>query len=198
MTDRAAPALVLASTSRYRQELLRRLGVSFAAQAPLCDEEALKIKGEAPGAQAMRLAQEKAQSLRASAPGAFILGGDQVVALGELCLGKPHTAENAVSQLASMQGKQHRLLTAIALVAPDGSVATHLDTHVLTMRALSRTALERYVARDRPLDCAGSYKIEAGGIALFERIEGDDFTAIMGLPLIALTSLLRARGFAIP
>jgi septum formation protein len=97
-----------------------------------------------------------------------------------------------------MQGKQHRLLTALALVSPDGSVSTHLDTHVLTMRALSRPELERYVARDRPLDCAGSYKIEAAGIALFEGIEGDDFSAIMGLPLIALASLLRARGFVVP
>jgi septum formation protein len=97
-----------------------------------------------------------------------------------------------------MQGRAHCLLTAIALVAPDGSIAEHLDTHVLTMRALGRDAIERYVARDAPLDCAGSYMIEAGGIALFERIEGEDFTAIMGLPMIALSGLLRARGFAVP
>jgi septum formation protein len=113
-------------------------------------------------------------------------------------LGKPRTPENALAQLLAMQGKQHSLLTAIALVAPDGSVSTHLDTHLMTMRALDEEELARYVTRDQPLDCAGSYKIEAGGIALFERIEGEDFTAIMGLPLIALSGLLRARGFLTP
>lgn len=192
------PQLVLASTSPYRKELLARLGVPFSTHAPLCDEEALKRDGEEPGAQALRLAREKALSLRAALPDAFILGGDQLVALDDRILGKPHSAANAVAQLAAMQGRSHRLLTAIALVAPDGSVSTHLATHVLTMRALSHDALARYVARDQPLDCAGSYKIEAGGIALFERIEGDDFTAIMGLPLIALAGLLSARGFSVP
>jgi septum formation protein len=198
MAEREAVELVLASTSRYRKQLLSRLGVAFTALAPLCDEEALKRDGEDPAQQALRLAREKAWSLRTSMPDAFILGGDQVVALDERCLGKPHTPENAVDQLLAMQGRSHRLLTAIALVAPDGSIAEHLDTHVLTMRALTRDALERYVARDKPLDCAGSYMIEAGGIGLFERIEGADFTAIMGLPLIALSSLLRARGFVVP
>ncbi len=194
----AASSLVLASTSPYRKELLARLGIPFSARAPLCDEEALKLAGEEPAAQALRLAREKALSLHASQPGAHILGGDQLVAFAGRCLGKPHTPENALSQLCAMQGKQHSLLTAIALVAPDGSLSTHLDTHVMTMRALSEQELARYVARDQPLDCAGSYKIEAGGIALFERIEGADFTAIMGLPLIALSGLLRARGFLLP
>jgi septum formation protein len=192
------PALVLASTSPYRKELLARLAVPFTTLAPRCDEEALKRDDEEPASQALRLAREKASSLRQEAPDAFILGGDQLVALDAQTLGKPHSEAAAVAQLAAMQGRSHRLLTAIALIAPDGSVSTHLDTHVLTMRALSRDALVRYVARDRPLDCAGSYRIEAGGIALFERIEGDDFTAIMGLPLIALASLLRARGFVVP
>jgi septum formation protein len=198
MFSSAAPSLVLASTSAYRRELLGRLGVIFSALAPLCDEEALKIDGEDPAAQALRLARAKALSLRAQAPHAFILGGDQLVSFAGRCLGKPHTKERAIAQLSAMQGQPHSLLTAIALVAPDGSVATHLDTHVMTMRALSTAELTRYVERDQPLDCAGSYKIEAGGIALFERIEGADFTAIPGLPLIALAGLLRARGFAVP
>jgi septum formation protein len=198
MLSSAPPRLVLASTSAYRRELLGRLGVGFTALAPLCDEEALKIAGEDPAAQALRLAEAKAASLRAQAPDAFVLGGDQLVSFQGRCLGKPHTHANAVAQLEAMQGQQHSLLTAIVLLAPDGSLTRHLDTHVMTMRALSREELARYVARDRPLDCAGSYKIEAGGIALFERIEGADFTAITGLPLIALASLLRARGFSVP
>jgi septum formation protein len=192
------PNLVLASTSPYRKELLQRLGLPFRARAPLCDEEALKIPGEEPASQALRLAREKAWSLHASQAGAYILGGDQLVAFAGRCLGKPRTPENALAQLLAMQGRQHSLLTAIALVAPDGSVSTHLDTHLMTMRALDEEELARYVTRDQPLDCAGSYKIEAGGIALFERIEGEDFTAIMGLPLIALSGLLRARGFLTP
>jgi septum formation protein len=192
------PTLVLASTSRYRKELLSRLAIPFIARAPLCDEETLKRSGEDPALAAVRLAREKALSLRDDMPEAFILGGDQVVALDAHSLGKPHSTERAVEQLWALQGREHRLLTAIALVAPDGKVSTHLDTHVLSMRALSRAALERYVARDQPLDCAGSYKIEAGGIALFERIDGDDFTAIMGLPLIALASLLSLHGFVLP
>lgn len=190
--------LVLASTSPYRAELLRRLGLDFEAIAPLCDEDALKLAEAEPGPLALRLAQAKALSLRAQHPDAFILGGDQVVALGGHVLGKPQSSENAVTQLMRMQGKAHRLLTAFVLVCPDGELLTHLDTHVLTLRTLQEAEVRRYVARDQPLDCAGSYKIEAGGIALCERIQGEDFTAIMGLPLIALTHLLRQRGFVIP
>lgn len=192
------PHLVLASTSPYRSELLRRLGLDFEARAPLCDEDALKRAGEEPAAQAQRLALAKAESLAATIPDAFILGGDQLVELDGEVLGKPHTVERALAQLRRMRGRTHRLLTAFTLVCPDGVRITHLDTHQMTLRALRDDELERYVARDQPLDCAGSYKIEALGISLCERIEGEDFSAIMGLPLMALARVLRERGFQLP
>lgn len=192
------PRLVLASTSVYRSALLARLGLRFEALAPLCDEEALKRAGEEPGVLALRLALAKAESLQAAAPDAFILGGDQLVDFEGEVLGKPHTAESAVRQLLRMQGKTHRLLTAFALLCPNGERVTHLDTHALTLRALREDEAQRYVALDRPLDCAGSYKIEAAGIALCERIVGEDFSAITGLPLMALARVLRERGFQLP
>jgi septum formation protein len=192
------PTLVLASTSIYRRQLLARLGVPFSVAAPACDEEALKDPSLAPTALASHLAREKARSLWSRWPDAHVLGSDQLVETDDEVLGKPGTAEGAVSQLSRLAGRSHRIITAFALLGPDGSVMEHVDIHTLHMRSLTHSELERYVAADQPLDCAGSYKIEARGIALFERIEGGDFTAIMGLPLIALTSALRARGFVVP
>jgi len=192
------PTLVLASTSVYRRELLTRLGVPFTAAAPACDEEALKDSALSPAALASHLAREKARSLSQRWPDAHVLGCDQLVELDSAVLGKPGTAERAIEQLSQLAGRKHRLVTAFALLGPDNAVTEHLDVHTLQMRALTRFEIERYVAADQPLDCAGSYKIEARGIALVERIEGADFTAITGLPLIALTSALRAHGFVVP
>lgn len=189
--------LILASTSRYRAELLSRLGVAFSQTAPTVDEEALKLAGEAPDAMALRLAIEKARSVHTLHPDCVVIGADQVVDLDGIPLGKPHTREGAIAQLSRMTGRSHRLLSAICLCGPD-AIRTHVDVHTLHMRALDRNALERYVDADQPLDCAGSYKIEARGIALFERIEGEDFTAITGLPLLALTRMLSEAGHAIP
>jgi septum formation protein len=190
--------LVLASTSKYRRELLERLGLTFDAHAPLCDEEELKDESKPPAELATMLAREKALSLRGKFANAHLLGGDQLVDLDGLILGKPATVERAEAQLKLMRGREHRLLTALALVCPDGRVLTHLDVHTLTMRALSDAEIARYVAREQPLDCAGSYKVEAGGIALLSRIQGEDFSAITGLPLIALTTFLRQEGFRLP
>ena len=192
------PRLVLASTSTYRALLLQRLGVPFSAAPPACDEEALKDPALPVDQLALLLAREKARSLAAQFPDAFLLGGDQIVELDGQALGKPGTRERAIAQLRSMAGRRHRLWTAIVLRAPDGSEDVHLDQHTLTVRPLNDDELARYVDADQPLDCAGSYKIESRGIALMESIEGADFTAITGVPLIALTSLLRARGFRIP
>lgn len=193
-----ARALLLASTSPYRRSLLERLGVPFSVEAPLCDEEALKSPDLAPSELALLLASAKARSLRPRHEDAFILGSDQLIELEGQVLGKPHSVERAVAQLQQLRGRSHRLVTAMALLRPSGELDTHVDVHTLTMRELSDDALARYVEREHPLDCAGSYKIEAGGIALFERIEGADFTAITGLPLIALTTLLRSHGFDVP
>jgi septum formation protein len=193
----SAPQLVLASTSPYRRALLERLGIAFRVEAPRCDEEALKEPAKPPTQLALYLAREKALSLLGQ-EGAFILGSDQLVDFDGLTLGKPHTVAGAVAQLKQLRGRSHQLVTALALVCPNGEIEQHLDLHTLTMRDLSDAEIERYVARERPLDCAGSYKIEGAGIALFERIVGEDFTAITGLPLLKLSGLLRARGFEVP
>lgn len=193
-----APNLVLASTSRYRRDQLARLGVPFEVRAPDVDEGLHKASGLAPDEIARALAREKACAVARALPGRFVLGGDQLVDLDGEVLGKPGSAERCLAQLERLSGRAHRLVTAIALVTPEGDVHEALDLHVLHMRALTRDELARYVAADQPLDCAGSYKIEQRGIALFESIVGDDFTAIVGLPLMRVTSLLRAAGFALP
>jgi septum formation protein len=194
------PSLVLASSSTYRRQLIARLGVPCTCVAPSCDEDALKDANAslAPAALASELARAKAYSVAPQWREAHILGSDQLIEIEGEILGKPGTPERAVAQLMQLAGRAHRLITAYALICPDGCVVQHVDVHVLHMRALTQTELARYVSADLPLDCAGSYKIEARGIALFERIEGSDFTAIMGLPLVALSTALRAQGFEVP
>lgn len=191
------PDLVLASTSRYRRDLIARLGLPFRAVAPACDEEALKVPGMAPRALAAMLALAKAESLRAAEPGAVIVGSDQIPALGDAALSKPGTAARAEAQLAMLAGQTHELVTAVAVVHL-GGVLSHVDVTRLTMRPLSDRQIARYVAADEPLDCAGSYRLEARGITLFSRIESDDHSAITGLPLIALTTMLISLGFEMP
>jgi septum formation protein len=197
--SRAAPPnpLVLASTSRYRKELLARLGVPFLAAAPGCDEEAFKSRGLSPRGLAEALATAKAESLRGRFPGAAILGSDQVATVDGDVLGKPGSHEAAAAQLARLSGRTHLLITAVSL-AHDGGVLRHTDVARLTMRPLARAAIERYVAADDPVDCAGAYKLEGRGIALFSSVEAADATAIVGLPLIAVTAMLAALGFEIP
>lgn len=199
------PELILASTSRYRVELLERLGLPFRSRSPECDEEALKATFSPPSAPllprelATRLALAKAESLRASEPNAVILGGDQIALLdGGTILSKPGSAERACEQLEKLAGRSHELITAVAIVTPDGRALEHADITRLTMRKLTREAIERYVEADRPLDCAGSYAIERRGIVLFERLECADPTAITGLPLMAVTAMLASLGYAIP
>jgi len=194
----ATPTLVLASTSRYRIELMDRLGVPYSAHAHLIDERAAEPHGADPLTIATTLARLKADSLAAAHPGAHILGSDQLVDLDGHTLGKPGSAEAARAQLRQLSGRTHRLLTALCLRHPDGRHDQAIDVHVMHLRPLDDGEIERYVARDQPLDCAGSYRIEAGGIALVHRIEGSDFTAIIGLPLIAVSNLLRAAGFQVP
>jgi septum formation protein len=189
--------LVLASTSPYRRALLERLGVPFRSQAPICDESALKGEESNPLLLAERLAHAKAASLVGDEPTAAIIGCDQTVALKGRVFGKPLTFERAVDQLACLAGQTHDLITAMVVIRGT-DVVRHTDVTSLQMRQLSRTAIERYVSADQPLDCAGSYKIESRGIVLFEKIESEDHSAITGLPLIALVSILRDIGFEIP
>jgi septum formation protein len=191
------PDLILASTSPYRRALLERLGVPFRCLAPRVDEEMLKTPGVSPCALAELLARAKAQSLAEVEPTSVIVGSDQLVAFEGRIFGKPGDAASAVEQLLEMAGRPHELITALA-VWHRGDVIAHTDVATLCLRQLSRPEAERYVAADAPFDCAGGYKIESRGIALFHRIEAEDFTAITGLPLITLASILRGRGFAIP
>ena len=189
--------LILASTSPYRRDLLSRLGLPFEALAPACDEEALKDPALAPQALAERLAEAKARSLAGQYPEALIIGSDQVCHLDGVILHKPRTDDRAVAQLTRLAGRTHALVTAMCVLHP-GGCERHTDVTTLHMRDLDSAALARYVARDRPLDCAGAYKLECSGIGLFSAIESADHSAIIGLPLIALTRILSGLGFAIP
>jgi len=190
--------LVLASTSRYRRELLGRLGVPFTTDAPRCDEESVMSSGRPPEEVARELARRKARSLSETHPRAFILGSDQVVDLDGAILGKPGGEDGCLAQLERMVGRTHRLVTAAALRHPDGTVDEALVVFEMRMRPLDRDALRRYVQAERPFDCAGSYKIEGRGIALMEEMRGPDFTAVVGLPLVEVTSMLLRAGFQVP
>jgi septum formation protein len=193
----AMPPLILASTSRYRRALLERLGLPFTQQAPDCDEDALKAAGLSPEALAVELAARKAGSIATGRPDSVVIGSDQLVALDDAVLGKPGSVEAAVAQLERMCGREHLLLTAVC-VRQGGRCWQHCDQTTLRMRSLDQATLRRYVERDQPLDCAGAYKLEAGGIALFERIDSADHSAITGLPLIWLSGLLRQLGYQLP
>lgn len=190
--------LVLASTSRYRRELLARLDVPFLAAAPAFDERAEDARFGELGAQsfAVRLALGKAQSLRRDHPDAWILGADQVaVGPGSELLHKPGTEDQAVVQLMRLAGATFTLVTGVVLLdAVTGEASTAVDVQTLTMRPYGEDEAADYVRRHRPLDCAGSFRIEDAGIKLFARIDSADFTGIIGLPLLAVAHLLRGVG----
>jgi septum formation protein len=185
------PTIVLASTSRYRRELLARLGLPFEAVAPDAPEH--EIPGEAPEAMAARLALAKAASI--ARPGALVIGSDQVASLDGRLLRKPGTPEVAVAELEACQGRTVVFHTAVAVLdTGSGTRAEHLDRTEVRFRRLDRRALARYVALEQPLDCAGSFKSEGLGVVLFEQIASNDPTALIGLPLIWLAGALRALG----
>lgn len=189
--------VVLASTSRYRAELLHRLLEEFPQAAPGVDEVALP--DEAPAARALRLAIAKAEAVARSHPQALVVGSDQVAELDGQVLDKPGTADRARDQLHASSGRTVHFHTALCLLdARTGERHTHVDLTRAVFRELSESEIDRYVAREQPLDCAGSFKCEALGISLFERIETTDPSALIGLPLIALARLLRAAGHAVP
>jgi len=190
--------LILASTSPYRRQLLERLGVPFRAVSPAVDEVAIQARFNAASAAelAEHLAMAKALSISRHEPDATIIGSDQVCVCDDRILSKPGTAEAAVEQLALLAGKTHRLITAVC-IWQRGATLTHRDVTTLTMLPISRDQIERYIAADQPLDCAGSYKLESRGIALFEAIQSADHSAITGLPLLAVAHMLRNLGYHI-
>ena len=186
-------ALILGSTSRYRHELLSRLGVPFEAVAPNVDET--PRPGEKPAELALRLAMAKARDVAQRHPEAVVIGSDQVADLAGEPLGKPGTHERAVAQLRRMRGQTVVFQTALAVVC----VATgfeHSDIAAVRVvfRDLSEGEIERYLRAEQPYDCAGSAKSEGLGIALLERIDNDDPTALVGLPLIRTCRMIRAAG----
>jgi septum formation protein len=191
------PPLILASTSRYRKELLARLGLDFICEAPGVDEDAFKARGLEPRRLAETLAETKARAVAARHPDAVVIGSDQLAHLDGCVLGKPGTAETAQAQLGRLAGRTHELVTAVCIIHP-GGVERVTDLAHLSMRPLAAEALARYVAADRPLDCAGAYKLECRGIALFSSITSADHTAITGLPLIWTAGVLGRLGFAVP
>jgi septum formation protein len=191
------PELILASTSPYRRSLLERLGIPFTAVPPQTPEDA--IAGELPSDRALRLAVAKAQAIASRRPEAVVIGSDQVAAVGSTILDKPGDASRCRAQLATASGSSARFHTACAVIAPQAGIRmVHIDTTTVFFRSLSREEIDRYVERERPFDCAGGFRAEGLGVALFESIESRDPTALIGLPLIWLADALRRAGFALP
>lgn len=191
--------LILASSSPYRHELLARLHLTFESIAPEIDETPLA--GETPQATALRLAQAKAAAIALRAPGALIIGSDQVATLGSRQIGKPGSHANALRQLQLLRGQSVVFHTALCLLdgrreAPAGKIQLADVASTVTFRDLSDRELDAYLRIEQPYDCAGSAKNEGLGIALLEKIESTDPTALTGLPLIALVSMLRHAGLA--
>lgn len=182
--------LVLASTSVYRSELLKRLQLPFETAAPNVDETPLP--GELARATSLRLAQEKARAVATAFPDALIIGSDQVALLEGKQIGKPLTHDNAVNQLRAMRGKTTIFHTALALLnSKTGRIQAEVTENHVTLRNLTDAEIEGYLLKEQPYHCAGSAKSEGLGIALMSRMTGDDPNALIGLPLILLTEMLR-------
>lgn len=190
-------ALLLASTSPYRRQLLARLGLPFETLAPGVNEA--HVEQESPADRALRLGVEKANAVALAHPEAVVIGADQVAVCGERILDKPGDAARCCEQLRALSGRMTTFYTACAVLGGDRRVhLAHVDTTSVLFRDLDSAEIERYVARDRPFDCAGGFRAEALGISLFESIESRDPTALIGLPLIWVAAALRAAGFLLP
>lgn len=188
--------LILASTSVYRRELLARLRLPFDTARPEVDETPLP--DELPVALVQRLARAKATAVAAHNTDAWVIGSDQVAECDGIALGKPGDRKTAIAQLTVMSGRAIAFRTAVALARHDGRILHALDTTTVRFRNLSPDEIARYVDAEQPFDCAGTFKSEGLGIALFSTIESQDPTALIGLPLIATGQLLREAGFAVP
>ena len=185
--------VVLASSSVYRRQLLGRLLPAFESLSPAIDES--RRAGETPAALAARLALTKALSCLEQRPGAVIIGSDQVPALGDEVLQKPGSHQKAIQQLQRCSGQAVIFYTAVAIIGPDASErATHIDETIVRFRDLTNAEIDSYLRFDQPYDCAGSFKVEARGVILFDRIESQDPTGLQGLPLIWVAAQLRKQG----
>lgn len=189
--------LVLASTSPFRRRLLEQAGILFEAVAPPYEEE--HDLGLEPMELVVELARRKARSLQDRFPDRLVLAADQAPVCEGAILLKPGSRAGAHKQLQRLQGKAHRLLTGVALLdTASGRCETAASEHRMVMRPLDAAAIDRYLDRDEPYGCAGSYRVEARGVLLFEAMEGDDHTGIIGLPLSRVVTLLQRFGVAIP
>jgi septum formation protein len=191
--------LILASASVYRRQLLERLGVPFRWVDPQVDEPAIKALFDAASAAdlADHLAMAKAVKVARQEANAVVIGSDQVAVCGDRLLDKPLSREAAIEQLQHLSGKTHQLITAVC-ISVEGALLRRSDVTSLAMRRLTPDEIARYVTADNPVDCAGSYKLESRGISLFESIQSADHSAVTGLPLITVTTLLRDLGYSIP
>ena len=185
--------IILASTSPYRRSLLERLQLDFRCMAPQVDE--ITIAGETPSDMAERLSLQKARAVACLHPNALVIGSDQVASIDGHKIGKPGTFENATAQLQESSGKEVIFYTGVALVCVARDFEQfHVEPFKVRFRALSAKQIENYLRREQPYDCAGSFKAEALGIALFEQLSGNDPTSLEGLPLIKLNELLVKAG----
>jgi septum formation protein len=190
-------SVVLASTSPYRLQLLRQLGIPFHVAPPLFEEQI--DQQVAPGLLVKHLAAHKARSLAGKYPESLIIGADQIFAdpRGRIH-GKPGTFEKALKQLKEMAGKSHTFFTGISVFdSGSGEALTDFATYTVTLRRLSEEQIRTYLQREEPFDCAGSFKVEGLGITLIERMEGDDYTALIGLPLIKTVDYLNYFGITV-
>lgn len=192
-----APPLILASTSRYRQALLQRLQIPFITQAPQVDETPLP--GESAWALVARLSQQKAAAVQTDHPHHLIIGADQVAVLEKTqILGKPGNFTAAVAQLQQLSGQSVQFLSGLCVLnSANGHCEVVVEPFTVVFRPLTQAMITHYVQREQPYDCAGSFKSEGLGIALFERLSGDDPTALIGLPLIQLVRLLEQAGLQV-
>lgn len=189
--------LILASASKYRSMLLQRLGLPFDCHPPNIDESPLE--GESPLQQVERLASAKAEAVCRDHPAAVVIGSDQLAVFDGRVVGKPGDHQRAVLQLQTFSGQAVEFLTAVAVRSPaSGLSETHVDRTRVVFRDLDSAEIERYLQQEQPYDCAGAFKAESLGISLFHRIESEDPTSLIGLPLISTAAMLRKAGFALP
>ncbi len=195
MSDHKTP-LLLASSSVYRAELLARLGLDFIQVDPNIDES--QQAGEPVKSLVLRLAEQKARAVVIQNPASTVIGSDQVCTFANQLCGKPHTVANAIRQLQTFSNNSVEFFTALCVISADGQCYQDVDRTVVKFRTLNLKEIQRYIEKEQPLNCAGSFKVESLGLSLFKSVETKDPSALIGLPLIKLSAFLRQAGYQIP
>ncbi len=190
------PKLILASSSHYRKQQLKSLGLEFSTQSP--DVNEARLNNEEPLDLVTRLAHEKALKVQSTHPNSCVIAGDQICTFEGHIYGKPGTFDRAVQQLQTFSNNCVEFFTALSVLSPGGGDQSYVDTTVVTFRVLSNEEIRRYVEIEQPLDCAGAFKVESLGLSLFKSVKSEDPSALIGMPLIKLGELLRKVGYQIP